>query len=152
MRFGPGKAGPIAGHGPFYLSPARFGAGRYFRAFEHPPAPTFDRISLLRRRASPVIRVSEQKQGRRFYVSGRVQGVGYRFFVCDAAERQGVSGYARNLRDGRVEVYAMGTEAQLRGLLQELQRGPRLAAVENVSQAEAELLPHFAARFSIERD
>jgi acylphosphatase len=96
--------------------------------------------------------VSEQKQGRRFYVSGRVQGVGYRFFASVAAERQGVSGYARNLRDGRVEVYAMGTEEQLRALLQELQRGPCLALVEKVSAAEAELLPQFAAGFSIERD
>jgi acylphosphatase len=99
-----------------------------------------------------LIRVSEQKQGRRFYVSGRVQGVGYRFFACAAAERQGVSGYTRNLQDGRVEVYAMGSEAQLRGLLAELQRGPRPALVEDVSQAEAELLPQFAAGFSIERD
>ncbi len=106
----------------------------------------------LRRVAAPVICVSEQKLGRRFYVSGRVQGVGYRFFACDAAERQGVSGYARNLRDGRVEVYAMGTEAQLRALLAELQRGPRLASVESVSESDAELLPQFAARFSIERE
>lgn len=81
-----------------------------------------------------------------------MQGVGYRFFACDAAERHGISGYARNLRDGRVEVYAIGTEAQLRALLAELQRGPRLAFVESVSEAEAELLAQFAARFSIERD
>lgn len=81
-----------------------------------------------------------------------MQGVGYRFFACDAAGRQGVSGYTRNLRDGRVEVYAIGTEAQLRALLAELQRGPRLSFVENVSEAEAELLPQFAAQFSIERD
>jgi acylphosphatase len=96
--------------------------------------------------------VSEQKQGRRFYVSGRVQGVGYRFFACDAAQRQGVSGYARNLRDGRVEVYAMGTEAQLRALLADLQRGPRSAWVERVSEREAELLPQFSGQFSIERE
>jgi acylphosphatase len=95
--------------------------------------------------------VSEQKQ-RRFYVSGRVQGVGYRYFVCDAAQRHGISGYTRNLSDGRVEVYAIGTEDQLGALLADLQRGPRLAFVENVSQAEAELMPQFVARFSIERD
>jgi acylphosphatase len=96
--------------------------------------------------------VSEQKQGRRFYVSGRVQGVGYRFFACDAAQRHGINGYVRNLQDGRVEVYAIGTEAQLGALLADLQRGPRLAGVERVSQAEAELLPEFGARFSIERE
>ena len=96
--------------------------------------------------------VSEHKQGRRYYVSGRVQGVGYRFFACDAAQRQGVSGYVRNLRDGRVEVYAVGTETQLQALLGELRRGPRSDYVASVSEAEAELLPQFAARFSIERD
>jgi acylphosphatase len=96
--------------------------------------------------------VSDQKQGRRFYVSGRVQGVGYRFFAREAAERHGVAGYTRNLRDGRVEVYAMGTEEQLRALFAELRRGPRLAFVENVSEAEAELLAQFNSRFLIERD
>jgi acylphosphatase len=94
--------------------------------------------------------VSEQKQGRRFYVSGRVQGVGYRFFACDSAERQGITGYVRNLNDGRVEVYAIGTEEQLGALRAELRRGPRLASVEQVSEADAELLPEFASRFSID--
>jgi acylphosphatase len=96
--------------------------------------------------------VSEQKQARRFYVSGRVQGVGYRFFACRVAEEQGVTGYARNLRDGRVEVYAIGTEAQLRALLAELRRGPRHASVEAVGEAEAELLPRYAWHFSIDQD
>jgi acylphosphatase len=49
-----------------------------------------------------------------------------------------------------VEVYAIGTEAQLRALLAELRRGPRLASVESVSETEAELLPQFEAQFSIE--
>jgi acylphosphatase len=81
-----------------------------------------------------------------------VQGVGYRFFVFDAAQRHGVRGYARNLLDGRVEVYAVGTDSQLEALLADLQRGPRLALVEAVSESEAELLSEFAARFSIERE
>ncbi len=96
--------------------------------------------------------VTEQKQARRFYVAGRVQGVGYRYFACRAAGRQGVSGYARNLRDGRVEVYAIGSEAQLRALLAELRGGPRHASVEAVAETEAELLPQFASHFSIEQD
>jgi acylphosphatase len=96
--------------------------------------------------------VSEEKQARRFYISGRVQGVGYRFFACHAAERQGVAGYVRNLRDGRVEVYAIGSQAQLGALLAELQRGPRHASVDAVSEAEAELLPRFASHFSIDQD
>jgi acylphosphatase len=81
-----------------------------------------------------------------------VQGVGYRYFARDAAERHGIAGYARNLRDGRVEIYAIGAEAQLRALVAELRRGPRLAFVENVSEAEAELLSQFHSRFSIEKD
>jgi acylphosphatase len=93
--------------------------------------------------------VPEHKQVRRFYVSGRVQGVGFRFFACEAAQRQSVSGYVQNLSDGRVEVYAIGAEAQLQALLGELRRGPRSAYVESVSEAEAELLPQFAAQFSI---
>ena len=96
--------------------------------------------------------VSELKLARRFYVSGRVQGVGYRFFACRAAERQGVTGYARNLRDGCVEVYAIGTEAQLQTLLAELRRGPRHASVEDISEADAEVLAQFASHFSIEQD
>jgi acylphosphatase len=124
---------------------------RVFRTFSVPRAASFDRI--LSRGGAPRqhIRVSEQKQGRRFCVSGRVQGVGYRFFACGAAQRQGVTGYVRNLLDGRVEVYAMGTEEQLAALLAELRRGPRFASVEQVSETAADLLPEFASRFSIDQ-
>jgi len=47
-----------------------------------------------------------KKQARRYFVSGLVQGVGYRYFTQDAADRLRLTGYVRNLRDGRVEVYA----------------------------------------------
>ena len=47
---------------------------------------------------------SPEKQAKRFYVSGQVQGVGYRYFVQQVAERLGLMGYVRNLRDGRVEL------------------------------------------------
>ena len=89
---------------------------------------------------------------RRYYVTGRVQGVGYRFFARGAAERHGISGSVRNLRDGRVEVYAMGTDAQLAAFLADLQRGPRTALVESVVGADAELLPRLASGFSIDGD
>lgn len=120
-------------------------------AFARHPAPTFAKM-LLAVRKPGFIGVSEQKRGRRYHISGRVQGVGYRFFVFDAAQRHGVGGYTRNLLDGRVEVYAVGTDAQLQALLADLQRGPRLGLVEAVSESEAELLPQFAAHFSIERE
>ncbi len=93
-----------------------------------------------------------EKQARRFFVSGRVQGVGYRYFVADTAELMGIAGYTKNLADGRVEVYAIGTSAQLREFARELQRGPTLAAVTDVSEVEAEILPAFSSTFSVNYD
>jgi acylphosphatase len=92
----------------------------------------------------------EGKQARRIYVAGEVQGVGYRYFARQAAEKIGVGGYVRNLPDGRVEVYAIGTAAQLDKLVAELRRGPRHATVEDVTVEEGEYLPRFASLFTIE--
>jgi acylphosphatase len=96
--------------------------------------------------------VAKQRQAKRFYVTGRVQGVGYRFFAQLAAERLGVSGYVRNLYDGRVEVYAIGDASELRSLHADLKKGPSHAFVEAVSEVDAELLPQFTSDFSIHRD
>ena len=93
-----------------------------------------------------------QRNARRFLVSGRVQGVGYRYFAMSAAEQLGVTGYARNLADGRVEIYAIGTVPQLLQFAQELQRGPRFAAVDAVSESQAEILADFSSRFSVNYD
>ncbi len=60
----------------------------------------------------------------RFLVSGVVQGVGYRFFAAHAAGRLGISGYARNLPDGRVEVVAQGDAEALRRFEDDLRTGP----------------------------
>lgn len=78
--------------------------------------------------------------------------MGYRYFAVDTADGLGVTGYARNLADGRVEVYAIGTAAQLRDFARELQRGPTLAAVAEVVEVEAELLPAFSSGFSVTYD
>ena len=56
--------------------------------------------------------MSEAKQAKRYLVSGMVQGVGYRYFTQDAAEKLQVTGFVRNRRDGRVEVLAIGTPQQ----------------------------------------
>src|SRR5215475_14322378 len=69
--------------------------------------------------------VGSEKQARRYFVSGLVQGVGYRYFTQDAAERLHLTGYVRNLRDGRVEAYAIGTAEQLSRLRNALEKGPR---------------------------
>jgi acylphosphatase len=90
-----------------------------------------------------------EKQAKRFLVSGRVQGVGYRYFATEAAEQMGVKGYAKNLADGRVEVYAIGTLDQLRDFAGELRRGPALAAVADVAEVEAEVLLAFSSGFAV---
>jgi acylphosphatase len=89
---------------------------------------------------------------KRFYVSGAVQGVGFRFFAEQAAVRLGIAGYVQNLFDGRVEVYAIGGEAQLDALKTELQRGPRMASVDKVAENDAKIMPEFSHGFTIERD
>ena len=56
--------------------------------------------------------VSDTRSAKRYFVSGMVQGVGFRYFTQDVAERLKISGFGRNLRDGRVEVFAMGMSEQ----------------------------------------
>jgi acylphosphatase len=70
---------------------------------------------------------------RRFEVYGRVQGVGFRFFVWRRAESLGLVGWVRNRRDGSVEVVAGGEPAQLDLFGEQLRAGPRFARVERVS-------------------
>jgi acylphosphatase len=92
------------------------------------------------------------KQANRFFVSGRVQGVGFRFFAERTAASLGVGGYVRNLFDGRVEVYAIGTAEQMDALKNALRRGPRMASVDRVDEHDAEILPEHVNVFTIERD
>ncbi len=79
---------------------------------------------------------SEHLSGRRFLVSGRVQGVFFRASTRDAATRLSLTGYARNLPDGRVEVLACGPEKAIDQLEAWLLDGPRMASVAAVD-AEA---------------
>jgi len=78
-----------------------------------------------------------QHEARRWFVSGRVQGVGFRWFVQNSANRLGVRGWVRNEDDGRVQVYAVGTSEQLNELTGLLYQGPRMAEVRGVEQHEA---------------
>jgi acylphosphatase len=75
--------------------------------------------------------MSEKKQIHAL-VSGRVQGVGYRYFVQKRATRLQLVGQVRNLGDGRVEVVAEGDEHDLQQLIQQLQQGPSFGYVQNV--------------------
>jgi acylphosphatase len=76
-------------------------------------------------------------QARRFLVRGRVQGVGFRWFVEREAHILQITGWVRNNPDGSVEVLAVGTPPQLAGLRARLQEGPRAARVDNVNESEA---------------
>jgi acylphosphatase len=93
-----------------------------------------------------------ETQAKRFFVSGSVQGVGFRFFAERTALSLGVSGYVRNLYDGRVEVYAIGNAEQMDALKNALQRGPHMATVDRVDEHDADILREYASAFSIERD
>ena len=73
---------------------------------------------------------------RRFLVRGRVQGVGYRWFVRRKAEELGLAGHATNLEDGTVEVVARGGEPALIELKRVLEQGPRLAQVSSVEATD----------------
>jgi acylphosphatase len=75
---------------------------------------------------------------RRFLVRGRVQGVGFRWFVEREAHILQISGWVRNNPDGSVEVLAMGSPTQLSGLRSRLQEGPRAARVDSVEELESE--------------
>jgi acylphosphatase len=79
-------------------------------------------------------------QARTFLISGRVQGVGYRYFAERSAAEVGVTGWARNLDDGRVEVHANGTAAQLDDFEGRLRMGARFAEVRGVEVREAAVL------------
>lgn len=86
--------------------------------------------------------MSEHKVAKLFRVRGRVQGVGFRYFVDHTARALGVRGWVRNDDDGSVEVYAVGTPAQLSELAGYLWKGPRWAEVRGVDESEARLEDH----------
>jgi acylphosphatase len=96
--------------------------------------------------------MADPTRAKRYYVSGMVQGVGYRFFAQRVAEQLGVAGYVKNLRDGRVEVYAIGSPENLAALRAELERGPHAAMVSRLVEEEAGVDARYASGFSIEFD
>ncbi len=65
-------------------------------------------------------------------VSGRVQGVGYRFFTEKAAQEFGIKGWSKNLPDGRVELDVEGPRGAVEKFIEELKAGPRMARVSAV--------------------
>jgi acylphosphatase len=86
---------------------------------------------------------------RLYLVSGRVQGVGYRYFAMRTAQQFGVRGTVKNLRDGRVEVAAEADPETLAKFRAELERGPRGAAVSGVEEKAIDARD-FGGEFAIE--
>jgi acylphosphatase len=78
----------------------------------------------------------EAVQRVRWVVSGRVQGVGFRWYVFQAAGPLPVRGWVSNLPDGRVEVVAEGPGSALQTLEEALRSGPRHARVESVEKSQ----------------
>ncbi len=105
-------------------------------------APTWSRAASLAPRGEfpKADRVSAgQKEGHspslvraRAWVTGRVQGVGFRAFAQAQASRRNLGGMARNLADGRVEVEVEGQPSAVQAFLAELQKGPSLAKVDDL--------------------
>ncbi len=69
---------------------------------------------------------------RRFVVSGRVQGVGFRWFTMDRAAVEGITGWVRNLPDGAVEVMAEGEAESVMRFERAIRQGPPRARVDDV--------------------
>jgi acylphosphatase len=76
-------------------------------------------------------------EARRMVITGRVQGVGFRAFVVEAARGLGLGGWVRNRRDGSVELHAEGEAAALEALRAACGRGPLLARVDRVVEEPA---------------
>jgi len=74
---------------------------------------------------------------RRYIVTGRVQGVGFRWFVDREARLIGLAGWVRNNPDGNVEVLASGSDEQLAKLKTKLKQGPRASRVDEVIEEDA---------------
>ena len=86
------------------------------------------------------------KVARRFFISGDVQGVGFRFFAQRAAARHQVVGYVKNLDDGRAEALAEGPAANVEAFKDELATGPRFSSVAHVEEINLDptgLFPSF---------
>lgn len=93
---------------------------------------------------------NDEQQRLHAYIHGRVQGVGFRHFTMRTAGELGVTGWVRNLFDGRVEVVAEGKRSRLEELLGALRRGPTSASVVEVEEEWRQATGEFSG-FNVRR-
>ncbi len=89
---------------------------------------------------------SKPIEAREYVVHGRVQGVGFRYFVQRCADQLSLGGWVKNRFDGAVEVYAVGSPDRLASLKQRLLAGPAMARVERVVEQPAAVRPETGFR------
>lgn len=90
------------------------------------------------------------EMARMYLVSGSVQGVGYRYFAMRTAQKLGIRGTVKNLRDGRVEVAASGAAESMAAFRVELERGPQGARVTSIDERELPAGEKFGGEFTVE--
>ena len=95
------------------------------------------------------MRKAGQKLARKYRITGRVQGVGFRYFAERHAVQLGLAGYVKNSWDGSVEVYAIGDEVSLEDFKRRLAEGPRSARVAALEESSEAIDPGYT-RFVIE--
>lgn len=69
-------------------------------------------------------------------ISGRVQGVGFRYYAVSIAEKYDVKGFVRNIRGGRVEILCQGEEEELKSFLNEVKKGPAFSVITDILTEE----------------
>ena len=97
----------------------------------------------------PKPKTRQQKIAKRFVISGRVQGVGFRYFAQGWANQLGICGYVTNLWAGNVEVYAVGDPVSMEEFKRQLAEGPRMAHVKGFEEMD-ETVEERYTRFAIE--
>lgn len=83
------------------------------------------------------------------FILGYVQGVGFRRFVRQRARKRGLTGWVRNLPDGRVEAVIQGEQEQIEKLIEEVRKGPMLAKVEKI-ESQWEVITEAYSEFSLQ--
>ena len=76
------------------------------------------------------------KKSIRLYVEGTVQGVFFRSFIKENAEKHDVKGFVRNLEDGRVEIFLEGNPDEVNKMIEIVKKGPKHSQIKNVQEKE----------------